>query len=293
MSDHSMRPAGSESKKVVDIDHSVAHASRVYDYLVGGRDNFDVDRQTAEFMTSGVPGGLEGAKSNARVNRLFLGQAVRYLAGQQGIRQFLDIGPGIPTVNQTHEVAQAVAPESRIVYIDNDPIVLAHAHTLLKSTPEGAVSFLQQDLRHPDQVLELAGRTLDMSQPLALMLVAIFHMIPDAEAPYEIMRRYVEALPSGSSVVLSHLTADFLPELDTSISRLSDRTRESFVARTRDEFARFFEGLELVAPGVAQIDEWLGDGPAPPDADAQPSLADVHPPDDWVNTLYAAIAHVP
>jgi hypothetical protein len=291
VTDHSSGPSR-PPRDLVDIDHTVAHASRVYDYLVGGSVNFAADREAAEHMTAGVPGGIEGARSNARTNRLFLGQAVRYL-GQRGVRQFLDIGPGIPTVNQTHEVAQSVAPESRIVYVDNDPIVLAHAHTLLEGTDEGSVVFLREDLRNPDAILALAGLTLDFDQPIALMLVAILHMIPDADQPHAITHRLVEALPRGSYVVLSHLTADFLPDLDTSITRLSERTREAFVSRSRDELAPFLDGLDLVEPGIVQIDEWLRRGPLPPAADAQPSLTDVHPPEGWINTLYAAIAHKP
>jgi S-adenosyl methyltransferase len=292
MTDRSSWPADGR-RQVVDIDPNVAHASRVYDYLVGGTDNFAADREAAKYMTSGVSGGIEGAKSTARTNRLFLGQAVRYLAGECGIRQFLDIGPGIPTVNQTHEVAQEVAPESRIVYVDNDPIVLAHAHRLLRSTPEGVAVFIEEDLRNPDRILEQAEATLDFSQPVALMLVAIFHLIPDSDRPYEVTERLVEAVPSGSYLVVSHLTTDLHPDLATSITRLSDRTRESFVSRTRDEFVRFFAGLEFVEPGVAQIDDWLRRGPLPPARDARPSLDDIHPPDDWINTLYAAIGRKP
>jgi hypothetical protein len=273
----------------VEIDHDVAHASRVYDYLVGGEDNFEADREASLQMASVLPGGLAGIQSNCRTNRIFLGQAVRYLAKEHGIRQFLDIGPGIPTVHQTHEVAQEVAPESRIVYVDKDPIVLAHAHQLLKSRPEGRTAFIEDDLRNPAGILERAGDVLDLDQPVALVLVAIYHMIPDEFDPHGINATLRDGLAPGSWVVLSHLTSDFMgPVWDEAVERLSEATRESFVNRSRAEFSRFVEGLELVPPGVAPIDEWLRDGPLPPPPDVQPALpTDLDP--EWVNPLWAAV----
>jgi hypothetical protein len=277
----------------VEIDHNVAHASRVYDYLVGGEDNFEADREASLQMASVLPGGLAGIQSNCRTNRIFLGQAVRYLAKEHGIRQFLDIGPGIPTVHQTHEVAQEIAPESRIVYVDKDPIVLAHAHQLLKSRPEGRTSFLEEDLRNPSGILEQAAEVLDFDQPVALVLVAIYHMIPDEFDPYSINTALLGGLPPGSWVVLSHLTSDFMgPVWDEAVERLSEATRESFVNRDRAAFSRFVEGLELVPPGVAPIDDWLRDGPLPPAPDVQPALpTDLDP--EWVNPLWAAVGRKP
>jgi hypothetical protein len=280
---------GPSDRDQVEIDHNVAHASRVYDYLVGGEDNFEADREASLQMAAVLPGGLAGIQSNCRTNRIFLGQAVRYLAKEHGIRQFLDIGPGIPTVHQTHEVAQEIAPESRIVYVDKDPIVLAHAHQLLKSRPEGRTAFIEDDLRNPPGILERAGDVLDFDQPVALVLVAIYHMIPDEFDPHGINRTLLDGLSPGSWVVLSHLTSDFMgPVWDEAVERLSEATRESFVNRTRAEFSRFVDGLELVPPGVAPIDEWLRDGPLPPGPDVQPALpTDLDP--EWVNPLWAAV----
>jgi hypothetical protein len=280
---------GSLDREPVEIDHSVAHASRVYDYLVGGEDNFEADREASLGMASVLPGGLAGIQSNCRTNRIFLGQAVRYLATEHGIRQFLDIGPGIPTVHQTHEVAQEVAPESRIVYVDKDPIVLAHAHQLLKSRPEGRTAFIEEDLRNPAQVLEHAADVLDFDQPVALVLVAIYHMIPDEFDPFGVNTALLGGLAPWSWIVLSHMTSDFMgPVWDEAVDRLSEATRESFVNRSRAQFSRFVEGLELVPPGVAPIDEWLRDGPMPPPPDVQPALpTDLDP--EWVNPLWAAV----
>jgi hypothetical protein len=284
---------GSLDREPVEIDHSVAHASRVYDYLVGGEDNFEADREASLGMASVLPGGLAGIQSNCRTNRIFLGQAVRYLATEHGIRQFLDIGPGIPTVHQTHEVAQEVAPESRIVYVDKDPIVLAHAHQLLKSRPEGRTAFIEEDLRNPAQVLEHAADVLDFDQPVALVLVAIYHMIPDEFDPFSVNTALLGGLAPGSWIVLSHMTSDFMgPAWDEAVDRLSEATRESFVNRSRAQFSRFVEGLELVPPGVAPIDEWLRDGPMPPPPDVQPALpTDLDP--EWVNPLWAAVGRKP
>lgn len=277
----------------VEIDHSVAHGSRVYDYLLGGTDNFEADRQASQHMAAAQPGGLAGLQSNCRTNRIFLGQAVRYLASEHGVRQFLDVGPGIPTVHQTHEVAQSITPSARIVYIDKDPIVLAHAHTLLQSSPEGRVAFLEDDLRTPERVLERAAETLDFDQPVGLILVAIFHMIPDDQQPYAISQTLLDGLASDSWLVATHLTSDLHGAAwDEAVKRLSEATRESFLNRTHDQFSKFFTGLELVPPGVAPIDEWLRDGPAPPPPDVEPRLPDDLDP-GWVNPLWAAVARKP
>lgn len=288
-----MNSRSSPSGFPVEIDHDVAHGCRVYDYLLGGVDNFEADREASRHMAAAQPGGLAGLQSNCRTNRIFLGQAVRYLASEHGVRQFLDVGPGIPTVHQTHEVAQSIAPEARIVYIDKDPIVLAHAHTLLRSTAEGKVAFLEDDLRNPQRVLERAAETLDFGQPVGLILVAVYHMIPDDQGPYEINRTLLGGLASGSWLVATHLTSDLHgPAWDEAVGRLSEATREPFLNRTHAQFSEFFDGLELVAPGVAPIDDWLRDGPAPPPADIEPKLPDDLDP-DWVNPLWAAVARKP
>jgi S-adenosyl methyltransferase len=277
----------------VEIDPTTPHGSRVYDYLLGGSDNFDVDRRVAHMMSEGLPGGIDSARANARTNRVFLGQAVRWLAAERGIRQFLDIGPGIPVVNQTHEVAQDVAPEARIVYADNDPVVLAHAHTLLRSTPEGHTAFVEGDLRQPGEVLRKAAESLDLAEPVALVLVAVFHMIPDEGRPYDVVAELTDAVAPGSYIVLSHLTSDIHGEvMAESIKLLREQTGEPFVARTRAEFSRLLDGYELVPPGVAPIDDWLRTGPLPPGPDARPAPPEGLP-EDWRNPLWAAIGRKP
>jgi trans-aconitate methyltransferase len=262
----------------VEIDSGIANGSRVYDYLVGGRDNFAVDREAAEQMTADLPGGLDSARSNARANRVFLGRSVRRLAGDFGIRQFLDIGTGIPTAGNTHEVAQQVAPESRIVYVDNDAMVLAHAQHLLRSTPEGATTYLHADLREPDEILGQAAETLDFRQPIALMLLAVLQMVTDDEGAHGVVTRLMKALPSGSYLAISHLTGDFMPVLMAdAIARLNERVRETLVLRSRDEVARFFDGLDVLEPGVVQVDDWLRVESPPPTAKG------------WTNPLYVGI----
>lgn len=240
------------------IDSSVAHAARVYDYMLGGTTNFEADRTASHAAAQLVPGGHETVTAGLRANRAFLARAVRHLAGEVGIRQFLDIGSGIPATDNVHEVAQAIAPESRVVYVDYDPIVLAHSHQLLHSSPEGVTTYVQEDLRNPEQVLEQAAATLDLTRPVGLLLVAILHFFPDDSDPEGIVRRLVEPLPSGSHVVVSHLARDVL-DLDATYERLNEATHETFVLRTHDEVTRFFTGLELLDPGVVLVDQWRPD----------------------------------
>jgi S-adenosyl methyltransferase len=228
-----------------------------------------------------TPGGIDGARANIRANRAFLGRAVRLLAGDAGIRQFLDIGTGIPTGANVHEVAQAAAPDARIVYVDNDPIVLAHAHTLLQSSPEGVTAYIEGDLREPDQVLTDAADTLDFSQPVAVMLVAIMHFVPDQLDPYGIVRRFIDAVPSGSYLALSHGAMDVDPEKMAELAeRLSRRSQEQFVWRSKEQVAAFFDGLELLDPGVVPVDRWR------PDADTELS-------GDCVIPFYGAVGRKP
>lgn len=243
------------------IDTTVAHASRVYDFLLGGSDNFEVDRQAAVEANKGMPGGLDGARANVRANRRFLGRAVRYLAGEAGVRQFLDIGTGVPNADNVHAVAQAAAPASRIVCADSDPVVLAHAHTLMRSTPEGAAAFIFGDLRDPDEILTAAASTLDFGEPVAVMLVAILHFFTDEDDPYGIVARLMDAMSPGSYLVISHGAADIDPENMAKLTkRLSERSRETFVWRSHSDVSKFFDRLQLVAPGVVPVDEWHPDG---------------------------------
>ena len=249
----------------VVIDTSVAHTSRIYDYLLGGTTHFAVDRDVAADAFSAYPDGLEGARTDAQANRAFLSRAVRYLVGA-GLRQFLDIGSGIPATGNTHEVAQQAAPESRVVYVDNDPIVLAHAHALLNGTPEGATAYVQGDLRQPAAILEGAARTLDLTRPVGLLLVGVLHVVPDADEPRAHVAHLVDALAPGSHLVISHMTdaVDGGADLRALGARLDELMHASNppALRSRDEIARFFAGLELLAPGLVPVPEWRPDDPA-------------------------------
>jgi trans-aconitate methyltransferase len=245
-------PFGPEQDLAPEIDTRVAHPARVYDYWLGGKDNFAADREAAERVLAATP----GLRFRVRANRAFLARAVRYLAAEAGIRQFLDIGTGIPSGNNTHEVAQDVAPDSRIVYVDNDPIVLSHARALLASTPEGATQYIDGDLREGQAVLGQAARTLDFGQPVALMLLGILHLIQDSEAPYEIVSGLMDALPPGSYLAISHPASDIHPGQAEAQKRYNERVSTPQTLRTRDEVARFFEGLEMVPPGLVYVHTW-------------------------------------
>ena len=236
------------------IDTTRAHPARIYDYWLGGKDNFAADREAAELALEAYPDLAKAVQSN----RAFLGRAVRFLAGQ-GIRQFLDVGTGIPAADNTHEVAQREAPDSRIVYIDNDPIVLLHAQALLKSTPEGACDYLQADLRDPDTILARAARTIDFGRPVALMLLAVLQFILDEQDPYGLVSRLVAALPSGSYLVFSHPTDDFNPNRGESMKVYNERSADQAVVRDKAATARFFDGLELLDPGVVPVARWRPD----------------------------------
>jgi len=244
-------------RKVTEIDTTVASEARVYDYLLGGVDNFEIDREVAG--RQGVAaGGIEYARTGVRLNRTYLGQAVRYLAGEAGMRQFLDIGTGVPTMGNVHEVAQEMAPESRIVCVDYDPVVLAHAHTLMQSRPEGAAAYLQGDFRDPERILEQAAATLDFSQPIAVMLIALLHFFRDADDPQSIVTKLMAEMPSGSHLAISHMTAELEPErMGALADSPGDQAQYIFVMRTRDEVARFFDGLEMTDKGVSPLADWL------------------------------------
>jgi hypothetical protein len=238
-----------------EFDTSVPHIARVYDYWLGGKDNFAADRVMGERTLQAYP----NLVYSVRANRAFLARAVRFLAGQ-GIRQFLDIGTGIPTANNTHEVAQRIAPDSRIVYVDNDPVVLSHAKVLLKSTPEGACAYLDADLRDPDAILPAAAQTLDFGQPVAVMLIAVMHFVGDDAQASAIMRRLTAACVPGSYVALSHAASDIdAAQMAEMIRRLNESTAEKTTLRDRAGVTRLFDGLELVDPGVIRAAEWRPD----------------------------------
>jgi hypothetical protein len=235
------------------FDVSVAHQARIYDYWLGGKDNFAADRKAADEATAAYPGVVTGA----RANRQFLARAVRHLAADAGIRQFLDLGTGIPSANNTHEVAQAVAPESRVVYVDYDPVVLAHARVLLASNREGQVDYLDADVRETDMILEQASRTLDFSQPVAVMLIAILHAIGGDDDPYQIVATLMDAVPPGSFLALSHVASDVDPEqIAEATARLNQLSHQHFTLRDHAQVLRFFDRLELLEPGVVRVENW-------------------------------------
>ena len=258
MTDRTFTPAGPD-RDPVSINSDAAHTSRIYDYLLGGTDNFAVDREVAAHAFALYPGGLDGARTDARANRAFLMRAVRYLAGEAGIRQFLDVGTGIPGADNTHAVAQDVAPDARVVYVDNDPMVLAHAHALLRGTVEGATAYLNGDLRQPAEILSQAAETLDLSRPVAIVVVGVLHVIPDEDAPAESVAALVDAVPSGSYLVLSHMTSDGADaDIAGVSSRLDERMRTTNrpALRTVEVVKRFFDGLELLEPGLVPATAW-------------------------------------
>ena len=242
-------PAGAPA-----FDISVANQARMYDYLIGGKDHYAVDREAAEQAQKVWP----QVGFTARANRAFLGRAVRYLAAEAGIRQFLDIGTGIPTAGNLHQVAQAIAPESRVVYVDYDPVVLAHARALLVSSAEGATDYIDADLRDTGKILAEARRLLDFTRPVAVTLMAILNAIPDFDDPHAIVATLMDAVPSGSYLALTHMGADLLDEeAQDGLEGMQGRMmRRRFTSRTRAEVARFFAGTELVEPGLVRAEEW-------------------------------------
>jgi len=232
---------------------SVAHVARVYDYLLGGKDNFAVDREAADQAMRINP----DIVPTVRANRAFGARTTGYLVGQAGLRQFLDIGAGMPASNNIHEVAQSIAPESRIVYVDHDPIVLTHARALLGSAPEGVTDYIEADLREPGKILAEAARTLDFSRPVAIMLTAILHLIPDRDDPYDLVSQLVNAVVPGSYVVISHAASDIdTGAMISMANRLNELMAQQAVPRTHREVAAFFAGLDLLEPGLVRIPEW-------------------------------------
>jgi len=235
-------------------DTGIAHPARVYDYLLGGKENYAADRAAAEQIIKLTPDAVPAA----RANRAFLSRAVRYLAADAGIRQFLDIGTGLPTADNTHEVAQQVAPESRVAYVDNDPIVLAHGRALLDSTPQGATAYIQADARDTGVILSEAAKTLDFSQPVAVMALMVLHYIPDGDAPEQVVAALMDAVTPGSYLAVSAATTDIDTDRITSIaSKLNQQMGPTRLAlRTRDQIARYFSGTDLVEPGLVHLPQW-------------------------------------
>ncbi len=258
----------------------MAHPARRYDYWLGGKDNFPADQASGDAVAAAFP----TVRTAAIEDRRFMVRAVRFLTEQAGIRQFLDIGTGIPTSLSLHEVAQSIAPETRIVYVDNDPIVLVHARALLTSSPQGATAYLDANLRDPDKILKHPDlhATLDLSQPVALMVVAVLHFMVDDDRPYEAVSRLVGAMPPGSYLVATHATNDFMsPETAASVNAADAATRVSFQFRSRNEFARFLDGLEVLPPGIVSVADWRADDEPQP----RPSVAET--------AVYGAVARIP
>jgi hypothetical protein len=261
--------AGAESPQEVDTSHPCP--ARIYDYGLGGKDHFAADRELAGRALASVP----TARIAARENRAFLGRAVRYLAAEQGIRQFIDIGTGLPSADNVHEVAQRVAPESRVVYIDSDPMVIAHARALLTSSPEGCTACIQADLRDPSAILEspVTRDVIDFTRPVALLLVAVLHLVEDGDNPEAIVKTLVEALPPGSFVVASHLTGEHDRDGWAAVER--DYRLAGMPAQWRDSdvFARLvFGGLEMVPPGAVLVSEWRPESGRPRPTPAEVSF---------------------
>jgi hypothetical protein len=236
------------------FDTSVAHQARMYDYFLGGKDHYAADREAADAWLKIDP----KAAFSSRANRAFLGRAVRYLAGDAGVRQFLDIGTGIPTAGNTHEVAQAIAPDSRVVYVDYDPIVLAHARALLNSSEAGATEYLDADLRQTSAILGQASQLLDFTRPVAVTLIAILHAVPDADDPRAIVATIMDAVPSGSYLAISHVGSDlFDQETLAGVGDIATQMADwKFASRDREQVALFFEGMDLVEPGLVRVEEW-------------------------------------
>jgi hypothetical protein len=235
------------------IDTTVAHSARVHDYWLGGKDNFAADRAAGDAVMEAYP----GIVMSVRANRAFLARAVRFLAAEAGIRQFLDIGTGIPAANNTHEVAQSAASNCRVVYVDYDPVVLTHARALLTSSAPGAIDYIDADLRDPQTILRHAARTLDFSRPVAVMLIAIMHLIVDDDDPYGLVGQLLDAVPGGSYLALSQVASDIQAEqMAEAAKRYNRLARETQRHRDRAEVARFFDGLDLVEPGLVPVQQW-------------------------------------
>ncbi|WP_372443597.1 SAM-dependent methyltransferase [Nucisporomicrobium flavum] len=238
------------------LNTEVAHSARLWNYLLGGKDNFAADREAAEYALALMPELVQ----SARANREFLGRAVRHLAGEAGIRQFLDIGTGLPTANNTHEVAQGTAPDSRIVYVDNDPMVLVHARALLTSTPEGATDYVDADARDVERILDQAAATLDFTEPVAIMLLGIVNFLVDDEQAHAVVRRLLAAVPPGSYLVMSHPTEEVNgPAVRESMRQWNASGAAPIAARSPKQIAAFFDGLELLEPGIVTCTAWRPD----------------------------------
>ena len=249
------------------FDPSIPHPARVYDYWLGGKDNYEADRRAGDAVKLHRPQVVAGA----RANRAFLGRVVRYLTADCGIGQFLDIGTGLPAIGATHQVAQRAALQARVVYVDNDPLVLVHARALLTSTPQGACAYVEADLRHPADILTQAAATLDFTQPIAVLLLAVLHFLADTDNPAGVVAKLTGGLAPGSYLVISHLTADLAPgQVGTAVAAYNTLAPVPVTPRTHAQVTGLFGGLPLVAPGVVPVSEWR------PDAGQLPQPGDLY-----------------
>ncbi|MBX9390281.1 SAM-dependent methyltransferase [Streptomonospora nanhaiensis] len=246
-------PADESREAPPSLDLSVPHSARVWNYWLGGKDNYAADRAAGDDVLRRLPDIADGA----RAERAFLIRVIHHLVREAGIRQFLDIGTGLPTMNNTHEVAQELAPESRVVYVDNDPLVMVHARALLTSSPEGATNYIEADLREPEAILEAARATLDFSRPVGLMLLGVVNHLVDTERSYAVVARLVEELAPGSHLVLTHSTAEIHGEPMLEVMReMNERGGTPIIARSRKEIEGYFAGTELLEPGVVSCSRW-------------------------------------
>jgi S-adenosyl methyltransferase len=259
-SDDWRRAATAEQMRSIaaTIDPSVAHIARIQDYWLGGKDHFEADRIAGDEAIAQLPDMV----ASVRNTRAFLGRTVRFLARARGIRQFLDVGTGIPTASNTHEVAQRVAPASRIVYVDNDPMVLAHARALLTSSAEGRCAYIDADIRDPQKILDTAAEVIDFAEPVGVVLMAVLQFVPDDDDPYGLVRRLMAAMPAGSYLVISHPAADLQAAAMAGMAtRLNQLMAQRVKPRSKAEVTGFFDGLDLVEPGVIRCPEWRPDRP--------------------------------
>jgi hypothetical protein len=265
MAGHWFRPITPSRDAPAVLDTSVAHIARMQNYWRGGKDNFAADRAAAEHAMAAYP----DLVSSVRANQAFLARSVRYLAGEAGVRQFLDIGTGLPAAGSVHEIAQDVAPACRVVYVDNDPIVLAHARALLASSPPGSTSYIDADVRDTSCVLEQAAAALDFSAPVAVILVSVLHMVEDHENPHAIVAGLMDAVPAGSFLALTHVASDLEPEAMAEMARrVNQHVAQPTTPRDYATVAQFFTDLALVPPGVVRVPEWR---PSSAEAAASPS----------------------
>lgn len=249
----SRNPDAGQARGLPSFDASVANPARMWDYWIGGKDNFAADRVAAEEIKEAMP----SLPVIARLVRRFLIGAVDTLAADYGIRQFLDVGSGLPTANNTHDAAQAVAPESRVVYVDHDPVVISHSRALLSSNAEGKTAFVHADLRDTSAIITQAAQILDFTQPVAVMLIAVLHFIPDHDDPYAVVRRLMDAVPTGSFLVLAHAASDIAADAGAEMARrYNARSPVPITLRSRDQTARFFDGMEMLDPGLAPLVHW-------------------------------------